>query len=76
MILGLQDARHQPFLVRLLPPSPRDVTVVAISIESAIGAEDVAMGIEVQEIAEGLDRYDCPGSSLLFWREAKEKYLQ
>ena len=34
------------------------------------------MGIEVQEIAEGLDRNDCPGSSLLFWREAKEKHLQ
>jgi len=34
------------------------------------------MGVEVHEIAEGLDRNDCPGSSLLFWREAKEKYLQ
>lgn len=45
-------------------------------VETAIGAEHVAMGVEVQEIAEGLDRYDCPGSSLLFWREAKEKYLQ
>jgi len=28
-----------------------------------------------QEIAEGLDRNDCPWSSLLFWREAKEKHL-
>jgi hypothetical protein len=46
------------------------------SIETAIGAEHVAMGVEVQEIAEGLDRNDCPGSSLLFWREAKEKDLQ
>jgi hypothetical protein len=36
------------------------------SIKSAIGAEHVAMGLEVQEIAEGLDRNDCPGSSLLF----------
>jgi len=46
------------------------------SIETAVGAEHVAMGVEVHEIAEGLDRNDCPGSSLLFWREAKEKYLQ
>jgi len=34
------------------------------SIETAIGAEHVAMGVEVQEIAEGLDRNDCPWSSL------------
>ena len=46
------------------------------SIKSAIGAEDVAMGIEVQEIPEGLDSNDCPGSSLVFWNGAKEKHLQ
>jgi hypothetical protein len=46
------------------------------SIETAIGAEDVAMGVEVQEIAEGLDRNDCPGSRLLFWREAKGRFSE
>jgi hypothetical protein len=46
------------------------------SIEAAIGAEHVAMGVEVQEIAEGLDRNDCPGSRLLFWREAKGRFSE
>jgi len=40
-------------------------------VESAIGAEHMAMGVypprrvEVEEIAEGLYGYDCPGSCLL-----------
>jgi hypothetical protein len=36
----------------------------------------MAVGIEVQEIPKGLDSNDCPGSSLVFWRGAKEKHLQ
>jgi hypothetical protein len=39
------------------------------SIESAIGAEYVAMGVEIQEIPKVLDRYDCPGSCHLFFEE-------
>ncbi len=46
------------------------------SIESAIGAEYVAMGVEIQEIPKGLDRYDSPGSCLLFWNGDLKKSLQ
>jgi hypothetical protein len=46
------------------------------SIESAIGAEDVAVRVEVEEMAEGLDGNDGAGSSLVFWRGPKQKHLQ
>ena len=48
----------------------------SVSIESAIGAEYVTMGVEVQKIYKGLDRYDCPGSCLLLWDGDPKKSLQ
>ena len=46
------------------------------SIERAIGAEYVAMGVEIQEIPKGLDRYDCPGSCRLFYGNALTDHAQ
>jgi len=46
------------------------------SRESAVGTEDVAMGIEVEEIAEGLDGDDCPWRGVWVGGGRQEKGLK
>jgi len=46
------------------------------SIESAVGAHHVAMGVEIQEIAEGLDCDDGPWISGFSGKTASERLLK
>ena len=46
------------------------------SEESPIGAEDVAMGVEVEEIAEGLDGDDCTYHCIPLKENHREECLQ
>jgi len=49
---------------------------VVVSVEASIGDENVAVGIESQEIAEGLDGDDGAGDGIFLRNRFLDKYLQ
>ena len=53
-----------------------DAGHAAVTIKTAVGHKDVAMGIESEEIAEGLDSDDGAGDGIVFMNRILEKNLQ
>jgi hypothetical protein len=45
-------------------------------VETAVGHQDVAVWIESEKIAEGLDSDDCAGAGIVFRNRLLEKDLQ
>ena len=48
----------------------------SVAIETAVRQEDVAVRIESEEVAEGLDSDDCAGDGIIFRNRLLEKNLQ
>ncbi len=44
--------------------------------ETAIGTKDMAMGVEIEEITEGLNGYDCAGYCILVREDHPQERLQ
>jgi hypothetical protein len=48
----------------------------SVSIENPIGAEHMAMGVEIQQIPKGLDSDDCPGRGIWVGRGLQQDGLK
>ncbi len=53
-----------------------DAEHAAFAIKTAVGHQDVGVGIESEEIAEGLDSDDGAGDGIVFMNRILEKNLQ
>jgi hypothetical protein len=53
-----------------------DAEYAPAAVETAIGDEDVAVGIETEEIAESLDGDDGAGNGIVLWDGLLEEDFQ
>jgi len=56
--------------------TPFDRLTAAVAIKTAVRHQDVAVGIESEKIAEGLDSDDGAGDGIVFGNRILEKDLQ